>query len=112
MSIRMALGAPRGRLIRQLLTEAELLSIGGGLIGIAAGWLFSQLLWKFRPAFLQAADLQLPLDWRVCACSALVSIFSGLLFGIAPVFRATMPDLSCALNTVVRGGIQGGGRNL
>ena len=111
MSIRTALGAPRSRLIRQLLTEAELLSMGGGLLGIAGAWAVSQLLWNFRPAFLQPGDLQLALDWRVCAFTAVVSVLTGLLFGIAPVFRATMPDLSSILNSGGRGGIQGGGRN-
>ncbi|MBV9613701.1 MAG: ABC transporter permease, partial [Acidobacteriaceae bacterium] len=111
MGIRMALGAARGRLVRQLLTEAELLAIAGGFLGIGLGWLGARILWAFRPAFLLNSDLDLRLDVRVCLFTAGVSILTGLLFGLAPVFRASVPDLTKILNAAGRSNIQGGGRN-
>lgn len=111
MGIRMALGAGRGRLIRQLLTEAELLAVAGGVLGIGIGWLGARILWAFRPAFLLQSDIDLRIDWRVFLFTAGVSLLTGLLFGIVPVFRASKPDLTAALNSTGRGNVQGGSRN-
>ena len=111
MGIRVALGAPRGRLIRQLFTEAELLALTGGVAGIGIGAFGAQLLWAFRPAFLQQNDVDLHMDLRVCAFTLGVSLLTGILFGIAPVFRASVPDVARILNTVGRGNIQGGSHN-
>ena len=111
MGIRVALGAARGRLIRQLLTEAEVLAIAGGALGIAVGSLGARLLWKFRPVGLQANDIDLRLDLRVLAFTVGVTLLTGILFGLAPVFRASMPDLTTLLNSTGRGNIEGGGRH-
>jgi predicted permease len=111
MSIRVALGAARTRLTSQLLTEAELLALAGGAIGIAIGWLGARLLWNFRPAFLAQSSIDLQLDFRVCIFTLGVSLLTGILFGLAPVFRTSSLDLTSALNTGGRGNIQGGGRN-
>jgi putative ABC transport system permease protein len=111
MGVRVALGAPRGRLIRQLLTEAELLSLAGGALGIAIGSLGAKLLWAFRPTFLQQNDVNLDLDLRVCAFTLGLSLLTGILFGIVPVFRASVPDVAKILNSVGRGNIHGGGHN-
>ncbi len=111
MGVRMALGAARGRLIRQLLTEAELLAVAGGVLGVGIGWLGARALWAFRPAFLLQSDIDLHIDLRVCLFTAAVSLLTGLLFGIAPVFRASVPDLTRILNSTGRGNIQGGGHN-
>jgi predicted permease len=111
MGIRVALGASRGRLIRQLLTEAEVLAIAGGALGICLGALGARLLWKFRPDGFQQNDIQLRLDLRVLAFTAGVSLLTGILFGLAPVFRASLPDVAGLLNSAGRGNIGGGGRH-
>src|SRR5579872_2452071 len=81
MGIRVALGAPRGRLIRQLLTEAELLALAGGVAGIAIGAFGANLLWAFRPSFLEQNDVALDMDLRVLAFTLAVSLLTGLIFG-------------------------------
>ncbi len=112
MGVRVALGASRTRLIGQLLSEAAILSAAGGVLGIALGWAGAKLLWASRPGFLTNAAVDLDLDWRVCLFTAGLSVLSCLLFGLMPVFRASVPDLSRLLNTSGRGNVQGGGRSL
>jgi len=88
ISIRLSMGAPRSRLIRQLLTESVLLSaIGGGLGLVVAYWLRGLL------PFGATA----PLDWRVFAFVFGLSVFTGMLFGLMPAFRATRVDLADAM---------------
>lgn len=111
LGIRAALGAARSRIAVQLLTEAELLAIAGGILGMGVGWLGARLLWNFRPAFLAQSSVALQLDLRVCAFTLGVTVLTGILFGLAPVFRASKLDLTSALNAAGRGNIQGGGRN-
>jgi predicted permease len=111
MGIRVALGAGRVRLIRQLVSEAAILSAAGGILGICIGWAGAKMLWAARPGFMQNAWVDLNLDPRICLFTAGLSILSCLLFGIAPVLRASAPDLSKLLNTAGRGNVQGGGRS-
>ncbi|MEZ5319866.1 MAG: ABC transporter permease [Vicinamibacterales bacterium] len=88
VAVRLSLGATRPRLIRQLLTESLLLSCAGGALGILIGYWSKQLL-----PFGQDA----PLDWRVFGFVAGVSVLTGIVFGLAPAFRATGVDLSGAM---------------
>jgi putative ABC transport system permease protein len=104
MGIRTALGAERGRLVRQLLTESLLISLAGGAIGLLLGLGGSRLLWDSRPAFLQNADLPLSLDLRVFAFTAGVTLFTGLLFSLAPAARTSLASLSEVLKSGGRGG--------
>lgn len=92
MGIRTALGAARGRLVRQLLTESLLLSSAGGTAGLAVGAAGSHLLWSFRPVGFQADSLGIEMDWRVFAFSAAVTLLTGLLFGIIPAVRTSLGD--------------------
>jgi putative ABC transport system permease protein len=105
MGIRTALGAARGRLVRQLLTESLLLSFAGGVAGLAIGAAGSQLLWSFRPAGFQANALDMKTDWRVFAFTGAVTLFTGILFGVVPAIRASIGDLGETLKT---GGGRGG----
>jgi len=111
MGVRVALGAGRGRLIRQLITESALLSAAGGVLGIGIGWAGARLLWSQRPGFLTGAYVDLSLDARVILFTLALSVLSCLFVGLAPVLRASAPDLSKLLNTAGRGNVQGGSRS-
>ena len=88
ISVRLSIGATRGRLIRQLLTESILLSsLGGALGGLLAYWLRGLL------PFGEKA----PLDWRVFGFLAGVSMLTGIVFGLLPALRATRVDLAGAM---------------
>ena len=103
MGIRTALGAGRGRLIRQLLTESLMLAAGGGAGGLLLAQWGSKLLWSFRPSFLVAQAVDLRLDPRVLGFTLAVTLLTGLVFGLAPAIRASTPNLNEVLKTGGRG---------
>ena len=90
ISIRLSLGATRGRLVRQLLTESLLLACLGGALGILIGYWGQQLL----PG---APGRATPLDWRVLAFVLAVTGVTGIVFGVAPALRATAINVNTAL---------------
>src|SRR5271155_1576168 len=109
--LRPAMGASRGRVIRQLLTESVLLSLAGGLLGVIVAWAAIGLLPKI------AADSIPPgvphgLDPWVLAFTAVVSLFTGLLFGMVPALRTAKLDLREALNEGSRGSTSGPGQHV
>jgi predicted permease len=106
VAIRLALGSGRGRLIRQLLTESLLLSLSGGALGLLIAYWTSAFLVKLQPPGLLTVQLDLSLDNRVLAFTLLVSVATGLLFGLAPALQATRPQVVPALKneTAVLGG--------
>jgi len=93
ISVRLSLGASRGRLMRQLLTESVMLAAVGGIGGVVVAYWARALLWAYRPPFLQAAAIDLSFDTRVIVFTAAVSIVTGLLFGLAPALQSSRPDL-------------------
>jgi macrolide transport system ATP-binding/permease protein len=97
IAIRLSLGAPRWRLIRQLLTESTLLAVLGGLLGILVANWGRDLLWSFRPPFLAAGSLDLRLDPRVLLFTMALSVITGVLFGLAPAVQASRADLVSAI---------------
>ena len=105
MSVRSALGAGRGRLARQLLTESTILSALGGLLGVAVAYAGVALLIKIIPIDLTFFS-PIRVDGRVMAFAALVSIVTGIVFGLAPALHASRTNLNDALSTRA-GGLAG-----
>ncbi|HEX9700268.1 MAG TPA: ABC transporter permease [Acidobacteriota bacterium] len=97
MSIRAALGAGRGQVVRQLLTESVLLSLAGGALGILlAAWAVRGLMSLSLPLPVNiSADLSL--DGRVLAFALALSALTGIAFGLAPALRASRPELAGAM---------------
>jgi len=102
VAIRTALGASRGRIIRQMLTESILLSTIGGALGLILSFWIIELLISISPPdsprFSEAS-----LDYRVLAFTLTISAFTGLIFGLAPALHASKLDVS--------GSLKEGGRN-
>ena len=111
MGLRAALGASRPRLIRQMLTECILLSLIGGAAGLAIAYAGRTVLWSFRPPFIQVDSIDLSLDSNVLIFTLGISLLTGVLFGVAPAFKASVPDLADTLKLGGRGGSIGWGRN-
>ena len=92
-SIRLALGASRTRVVSQLLTEAVVLAIAGGGLGLGLAVIGRNLLWSFRPPFLINSNLSLALDHRVLLFTFGIALLTGVFFGLAPALQASRPDL-------------------
>ena len=113
MAMRLALGAGRGRLVRQLVSEGLLLSLIAAVGGIAvAYWCRNALVLAFPPP-LPGTVIDYPgqIDWRVLAASAGICMASTLLFALVPAIRASDVDLSNALKTEAGGVLGGTGRS-
>jgi predicted permease len=103
MSVRMALGAGRGRILLQVLTESVLLASLGGIAGLFLGYLGRNLIpWLISQAW-DGADLTIAFDWRVFAFTAAATLATGILFGLAPAWRSTRASINAALKEGSRG---------
>ena len=97
MAVRLALGATRIRLLRQMILESFLLSFAGGTLGILLSLWATQALSTFRLPAPIPLDLTLSVDWRVLAYAFALSVGAGLFFGIVPAWAASCPMLTNSL---------------
>jgi predicted permease len=97
VAIRLSLGANRGRLIRQLLTEAMLLSATAGVLGVIIAYWTSGVLMAFAPPTDMPIEFALGVDGSTLAYATLVSLATGLFFGLVPAWQASRPDTVNAL---------------
>jgi len=93
ISIRLAIGASRSRLLRQMLTESLLLGLLSGIVGLAIGYAGCQALWTFRPPDKVANLLSPKMDGSVFLYALLVSVITGFVFGIIPAIRASRSEV-------------------
>lgn len=100
MSVRLAMGARRGRLLRQLLTEGLILSLLAAAGGLLMAYLCRNLLVFLRPSSgAIVANLRGHLDWRVLALSVAIALLSTLVFGLAPAMQSGDVDLADSLKS-------------
>jgi len=110
IGIRLAIGASRGLLIRQLLTESLVLALLGGAVGVLFAFWASQLLLRMVASGPNPVPLDVHPGLRMLAFTLGVSLLTGLVFGLAPAFRATNVDVSSTLKENSRGVIGSGAR--
>jgi predicted permease len=97
MAVRLAVGATRIRILRQMILESVLLSLGGGVLGVLLSLWSTQALSAFRIPAPVPLDLTLLVDWRVIAYTFALSVGAGIFFGIVPAWAASHPKLTNAL---------------
>ena len=97
MAVRVAVGATRIRILRQMVLESMLLSLAGGMLGVLLSLWATRALSAFRIPAPIPLDITLTVDWRVLAYTFALSVGAGLFFGIAPAWAASRPKLASAL---------------
>lgn len=103
MAVRLAIGASRGRLVRQLLAESLLLSLIGAALGIIIARILSTSLVAFLSTQRDPLFVSLGFDWKMLAFTAILAVSTCLLFGIAPALRATSASPGSTLKATGRG---------
>ncbi|HSM60999.1 MAG TPA: ABC transporter permease, partial [Longimicrobiales bacterium] len=96
VSVRVAMGAGRGRLVRQLLAEGVTLGLAGGLVGLGLGWAALEMILAVNPDIPRADGIRL--DAAVMAFTAAVAVATGLIFGLAPLLNTTLARVGASLS--------------
>jgi putative ABC transport system permease protein len=99
IALRLAVGAARARIVRQLLAESAVLAVMGGLGGIALTFWSRDLLWALRPTGMRADFLDLTMEPRVLWFTIALSTLTGILFGLLPAIRGSHVDLVSGFKT-------------
>ena len=105
VAMRSALGAARRRLVRQFLTENVLLALAGGLVGLGVGYATMAALKAAIPPFSLPREVNVTMDGRLLLFALALSVFTGILFGLAPAWEASRADLAISLREGGRGAI-------
>ncbi len=110
MAVRLALGASRGRLIRQMLSESLMLAVAGGLLGAALAQVLSRALISFLSTERSVLFLDLQPDWRIILFTAGLAIFTCVFFGLMPAIQASRTPPGEAMKANARGNTSGRSR--
>jgi putative ABC transport system permease protein len=111
VAVRTALGAGRGHIVSQLLTESVILSTMGALVGLVVAWGGLQIVMTLRPANLPRLD-ETSLDGAVLFFTAILAVLTGVLFGLLPAMQLSRPDVTSVLKDGGRSGTAGRSRQL
>lgn len=115
LALRLAVGASRWRIVRQLIVESVVLSVGGVALAVPFAWAGLHLIRVNMPPEIERFILgwqELDMDMRLLAATAALAVVAGMIFGVVPALRASRPDLAIALKEGGRGGTAGRGRAL
>jgi len=107
IGVRAAMGATRGRVIQQLLTESLVLAFLSALAGLAIAFAGRSILWSFRPPFIRDSDLDLGFDSHVLLFTLSVALLTAVLIGVIPALKAARPNLIEVLKVGGRGNTVG-----
>lgn len=110
IAVRLSLGASRGRIVRQLLAESVLLALAGGIAGLLVSAWASSALVRLLGSGRNPLNLSAGIDWHVLAFTAVVSILSGVVFGLMPALAATRVSVAPALKDTRMQASSAGGR--
>ena len=109
LSVRLALGAKQGRIMRQMLTESLLLSSAGGIAGLLLGYCGRNAIPHLMSSSWERAVMQVRFDWKIFGFTAAVSLFTGLVFGFMPAWQAMHTQVNKGLKENSHSATQGSG---
>jgi predicted permease len=103
IAIRVSIGATRGRLIQQMLTESVMLAVSGGIAGVALAFLAIRVVVALMPEHAVPHEAAIEVSWPVLWFAAALSVLTGIVFGLAPALHASSKNQMEALKSVSRG---------